>query len=777
MKPRAHPSTDSLAAYGNGQLDNLVAGRIAKHLETCADCRQQVAAIAASLPVVAPTQRSKDPAELFSFASQNTSAKTKSRMGQSRRAKSRTAFWIGGATLLVGIALGLVLWTTGVFPVQTSDSVGKNAKARVQSIARNFPPKTEKGSPRQFPKKSAQDSATVPPSTFPDGSQDALAMPPVNPNESANESSLPKSGADLPRPADEAPSVADAENAILALYDSDMLFNRAEAKTVTAAFATLFERKNADAIRRAYGEEQGAFSKYLNDRADLKNTFYTALDEVHDHLPRALALFKEMWEKYPGQFEKWGQLAIAVAVVWDKPDRGVYDHAQHQRRTKSIMPAGQAEALDNFTYIVDAEKKLLHPVHLYPWEFLAFVVDHRTPLVEREWAFKYHQYALGKVKSWHQDVPYDHDMLQSEVKANPDLEPRLARKDYTLANVRMWGGVCAQQADFASRTARSLGAPAAYCWGDSAYTTIGHAWWLHVHISSVSKDEIKFALISDGRYEGFEKHKFYTGNVTDPQTGQIVMDRDLERRLWIAGGDRVGHRLNTLLARAFPLVVEKRGLDANAKLAYIDKMMKINKYDEFAWRSLADMVAAGELAADQKKLVLARLQSLSLLFVNYPDFVNRLFPPMLEVATPAEKTKIYEQAMALFEVTNRPDLSCDARLRFTELLLAENKTEAAAKGLLATIRKFPTEGRYIPKLAAKLEELAPKFKGGVQQTAQLYLELLPAMILHYRTADERFCKEIESQAKAFLQANDQKVALAQLERGIAIASLAIKGRQ
>ena len=568
----------------------------------------------------------------------------------------------------------------------------------------------------------------------------------------------------------------DVEAQILELYDSGKLFSRASFKEVRAAFARLFAAEHEADIKAAYGNDYEALTGFLDAHAELKETFYTAIDPKYDDVRKALGLFKEIWKEFPDKLDKWGNLAIAVAVVWDKPGADVYDYTQHQRRTKSLLPKGQLGAIENFRYLVDNEKKLVQPTNFYPWEFLTFVVDHTTPLPERAWSFEYYQKAKGKVASWHQDVPYDKDMLKGEQTHNASLLPKIAGKEYTLANIRQYGGVCAQQADFASRVARSVGAPAAYCWGESAHRGL-HAWWMHVHIASVTKDEVKFTLLSDGRYQGFEKDAFYTGHVNDPQTGQDTLDRDLERRLWIVGSDKIGKRLCAYLAQAYPIVVEKRNLDVKQKLAYLDKTMKVNKYDEFAWLRLAEMADKKELSTDQKKMALDYVKTLAITFANYPDFINRVFDPMLEaVPTTAEKTKLYDQVMALYEKTKRPDLVCSARLRVTELILADEKekVENAGKGILTTVRKFPTEGRYVPKLMTKMEELAPKYKTGVQQTAQLYIELVPAMIRHYHDPNDEFCAAIEKQAKSFLKANDQTTALTQLETQVQRASATIK---
>lgn len=563
----------------------------------------------------------------------------------------------------------------------------------------------------------------------------------------------------------------DAEKAVVDLYDAGKLFTRTNYPALREAFAKIFEVRHVGEIRRAFGEDYDELTKWLDSKKNLKQDLYTAIDEKNDDVVAALAMFREIWKKHADKLDKWGQLAIAVSVVWDRPRDGVYDYGHHQVRAKSVMPPGSLGALENFKYVLDSEKSLVHPVQFYPWEFLVFVIDHKTPLKERAWSFDFLK--STKAKSWHQAVPYDMDMLNGEITRDPSLKPKLSGKEYTLANLKQYGGVCAHQADFASRVAKSLGAPAAYCWGKSSYRGL-HAWWMHVHVTSATKDEIKFSLVSDGRYEGFVLDAFYTGEVNDPQTGKDILDRDLERRLWVTGNDKLGKRLGALLARAYPLVVADKSLDIKGKVAFLDKTLKVNKYDEFAWTELANLAGRGELTADQKSIVLSHLNSLATIFGGYPDFIKRNLDPMLEVVPSlAEKSKVYESTMGLFEKAKRPDLVCDTRLRLSEILIEEKKFESAHKGLTATIRKFPTEGRFVPKLASKLETISAEVKGGVASTSQLYVELVPAMIIHYKSADDDLVKKLADQARSFLSSNNQTQSQKLLESRISAASAAV----
>src|SRR5262245_21794843 len=84
-----------------------------------------------------------------------------------------------------------------------------------------------------------------------------------------------------------ADSPGTAEQRIVELYETGKLFDTKRHKEVTAAFGDLFEEKRADTIRRAYGGDYEELAAWLHAHPAIRNTFYTALDERQDKLPRA----------------------------------------------------------------------------------------------------------------------------------------------------------------------------------------------------------------------------------------------------------------------------------------------------------------------------------------------------------------------------------------------------------------------------------------------------------------------------------------------------------
>jgi hypothetical protein len=543
---------------------------------------------------------------------------------------------------------------------------------------------------------------------------------------------------------------ADPEKEVLELCKSGKLFDRAQYKTVRAAFTRLFEKNHEADLQVAYAEDQARFGEWLDAHADVKQAFYTAVDDRHDQVAGALKLFKGIWKKSPDNLAKYANLAIAVAVTWDD-ERNVYDYRHHQVRAHSTMPAGLLDAAGNFDYMVANEKVTEGRLKFLPWEFLVFVVDHRTPLPEREWAQRYYQRSRGRVSSWHQDIAYDMNMLKGEQDPASGLKPKLTGKDYTLANLKAYGGVCAHQADFASRVAKSVGIPAVFCYGRSAYRGL-HAWWMFVQVQSASADQLRFNLVSDGRIAGFIKDQLYTGNVRDPQTGREMLDRDMERRLWEVGHDPAAKRHADLIMRAYALLANSgTEFDLAARASFLDRCLKLAPQHEEAWLELAHLAEEDKVPEKTRSILLGYLGSLNRTFSSYPDFAARLLDELVKIQPDtSERIKVYEQAVSAFEKAGRPDLTCAARLKITDLLAEQKKWQTAGQGLAYTIRKFPTEGRYLGQMTKKFQEVAEGYTDGPPTLAKIYIELIPAMLLYYGKEGSQHCTALFHEAEEYL---------------------------
>ena len=74
-----------------------------------------------------------------------------------------------------------------------------------------------------------------------------------------------------------------------------------------------------------------------------------------------------------------------------------------------------------------------------------------------------------------------------------------------------------------------------------------------------------------------------------------------------------------------------------------------------------------------------------------------------------------------------------------------------------TFPKFPSEGRYVPKMMAKMQEicLLKEYKDGVKKLTEFYLKLLPMVPKTRGDTVSEYCVKLHEQALAFLKDNNQ----------------------
>ena len=549
----------------------------------------------------------------------------------------------------------------------------------------------------------------------------------------------------------------DAVKPVLDLHKANKLFDKSEYKAVRSASAKVFETRNASIIKEAFGKDYETLSAWLDKQKDLKEELFSAIDPKMDDISRALEIFHDLWKEDPEAVAKYPNLAIALSVVWDQP-KNVYDYRGHQVRTKSTLPEGYMKygPLDEFRFHIAHAKAVqgkepFSRLEVLPYEFLAFVVDHRTPAEERDWAVKNYLIKRPMIGKIYGDIEYDQEMLKTQSKVC-----KLNDHDYTLADIKKYGGVCAMQADFAARVGKSLAVPAAFVGGQSQDLGL-HAWVMWVEVKSATKAKVDFKLESWGRYRG---DNYYTGELPDPQTGVEILDRDMERRLSAAATDRNGKRQAELAMQYFADVAEANTFDAKKKIQYLREVLRVSAFNETAWLELARMATAGEATGDNKTAVLEQADRLLTTFAQYPDFSWKVAGDLLSVQSDKlNRNRFYERLAVVYETAKRPDLACEARLKWADFLGEEKKYALAATGLSQTIKKFPDEGRYVPKMMDKLKESCGQFnngKEGKEYLGKTYLELMRTMNPKRGNEITKYFIKMSGEALAFFKGDKSK---------------------
>ncbi len=560
-----------------------------------------------------------------------------------------------------------------------------------------------------------------------------------HPSSGAMQPSLDSSSA-AEESAEETPSPFVAE--ILNLYQNNTLLNRKFYGQLRKASAEAFAEDHSSEINNAFGEPDSEIRQWLDKRPELKEELYLAIRPGTDRVGEALSLFSQLYASHGSILERYAQLAIATAVVWDQPG-AVVDQRGRVSWTKTNPPENELGAIENFAYLVDAERFMQGRIEYLPWEVLVYVVSHRTPLDERMWALqKYLDHRVMFGKCYH-DVPYDYGALDSKFEVW-----RIAGQDYTLPNIQMYGGVCDNQADYASRVGKSLGVPAVYVSGDSRYGE-GHAWVMWVELQQANASKVTFRLESHGRYRG---DHFYVGKLRDPHSSKQMTDRQLEMRLNNVGIGIQEKRQADLVMRAYPLLLEHANLDTGDELRLLYKVVQMSPGTEAAWRRLAELVRENHEEKQYAKRFAIVLDALFDTFATYPDFTWEVFEDLVSYRGEVrDQISAYQRLIQIYEQAGRPDLASAAVIRLSELFVEAGDMPGAIDTLATCIRLHPEEGVYVPGMLDRLESISADVDENANQLTQFYMQILPKIPKLRLGRPSEYCISMHERALAVFE--------------------------
>ncbi|MGZ0165950.1 MAG: hypothetical protein ACKVII_18670 [Planctomycetales bacterium] len=512
-----------------------------------------------------------------------------------------------------------------------------------------------------------------------------------------------------------------------------MLFSPRNYDVVRKVFSERFEKEHADDIQNGFGDDHDAMMEWLNERTDFKEELFTAFKPEFDNVEAGLGLIKEIKDKFPKRIDRYGSLAIAIAVTWDRENRnrGIYDYGNHQRRTHSVMPDDLIGALDNFEYLIETESSMQGRVQFMPWEFLTLLVNHKTPLRDRGWALSNYLPRRAMFGSCYKDCPYDYEMLKTSSRTC-----KLDGKEYNLPNIQQFGGVCAMQADYAARIGKSLGVPAAYVTGASRSGDL-HAWVMWVELKGINARSIQFSLESYGRYRG---DNFYVGHLHDPQTGQKITDRILELRLHQVGTDALKKRHADRMMTLYPEFIAEMRMDFDQKSDFLSQTLALNPWNEQAWAAVTKISDGEELDRLRDKQMNTILSQLFQTFARFPDFTLTVFEDLIQFDDDmGNQIKAWYRLLDVYSASKRPDLAFNALIRLSEILVENERSDEAIQALATAVQRYPDEGNYVPKMLDRLEQLASKIDGGDAAIVQFYSVFLPKIPQKRGNSPSEYC--------------------------------------
>jgi len=300
------------------------------------------------------------------------------------------------------------------------------------------------------------------------------------------------------------------------------------------------------------------FFCWLLTRTEAMTAFLASI-KPEDDVERVLSLWGELWAGDPEGRDRYRDLALACALVFDRPSQGVDPHERYR-----------------FFRDSDRMRRLRVSLEKLPAYELVWVVDAPLSTAELEWAQKYVNMAQHQWERAYAMVPY---------RMERAVSGRRLYSEYTLENILRKGGICSDQAYFATMTAKANGIPAMTIVGEGQRG--GHAWFGY-------KASTKEWNITAGRYNN---DQYSAGTTRDPQTGRQLKEHELKimadhqrrtrdyeratRLLWLGRLLADGGRKHEALT-AYELALDRSSRHVDALLTYVE-FLKQTDVDDETW--------------------------------------------------------------------------------------------------------------------------------------------------------------------------------------------------
>ena len=386
--------------------------------------------------------------------------------------------------------------------------------------------------------------------------------------------------------------------------------------------------------------------------------------------------------------DDWASLASAMVLVWD-------DSSTEERGDEADKP-NVLQATLLYRYYTNAGARLKFDAKTLPFELLTYTVD--TPLDRDEIVWALDQYgkrsAVGGV---YFDVPYDTDALFVHG------DRAISGKPYTLPNLVRIGGVCVDQAYFATMVGRAMGIPSTPVVGrGNSGDGIGHAW---VGYLESTRDRTVWNF-TDGRYEA---HLYFRGEAFDPQLRQRISEVEVAltaESLRFKPTDR-------LLSSALTNFADLLEIDERAALF----MRAIDLYpgNRGAWQALAQMGAKRTLQPSQMQQLGDAVGRY--MVKAYPDFAMELLRTTNSGRGTAQQDAALVNMKPMF--AHRPDLVAELTLAQGDLARQEKQFGEALRLYGSVIDRNPTMGPLVMMAMDRIDPLMRE-RGEVARLAGVY---------------------------------------------------------
>ena len=490
--------------------------------------------------------------------------------------------------------------------------------------------------------------------------------------------------------------VSAAEQAVLPVFDEVVFYATDDDASlfVDAAFARrlVLQFKDVDdALRRT-------LIRYLRDHGELVRTLVFLID-LEEKLEKVFDVLDRLRQKHGDRLEDYANLAAAICVVHDQP---------LQYRIGGAF-AQSEDPLEIFEYFARNEGRMAFGVRKVPPELLTHVVDCTARISEMQWALN--RYAgHSDVGSLFFEIDYDYDHFQDGKRK------RCLVEGFSLASILKHGGVCAEQAYFATSVGKAIGVPTAYALG--AGGEVSHAW---VGFLQTGDGRAGWNFDS-GRYEAYQGIR---GSVIDPQTRRSMPDSFVALLAETIGTNVEQRRAAIAITDAAIRLIELEEDDYAApppqlapgltgrresprlrrpesQLKLIELALTQNSAYAPAWLAVRDLAQARRLTIDQKIQWSTALQRLC--GSAYPDFSLEIVSAMIGTVDDVDQQNaLWNAAFASFR--SRHDLAAQVRLAQGRMWEKADDDQRAGQCYEDIVQRFVNAGPFVLDALERAEKL------------------------------------------------------------------------
>ena len=416
----------------------------------------------------------------------------------------------------------------------------------------------------------------------------------------------------------------------------------------------------------------------------------------------------------------FANLMVAFAIVYDKEVK------------EADLEGDGGKIVERFRYYVDNATEFHDNPKSIPYFMLKYVVDNDVTAEERDWVLERYGRAITVVRLY-SSVPYDTKLFQDgESKDRTKLE----EKGHTLKNIKKYGGLCGDQAHFATRVSKSLCIPAATFDGRDSRTGTAHTW-----ASAARKTGDGWRWMDGGRFGG--TMVYTVGESKDPQTGEAISDRDCWLQTQLSRVNVV-RRLRSRFCLTSAILLEK---NENIKRAavYLRLAVQVNPYNIDAWMMIARFCSEKKLNATA---IWSFYEQMVERFKEYPQFTKDILE-QLRGLIPENKVnqhlKLYDMTWEIYQ-KRHPNIGAEILAEKGDYLMTRGQPKAAFKIYVDALMRYR---RNVPIMKVLLERVEKAYRS--QDAVKSYVKVVERVMSTYRDQRTVAMKNIGYRSSAFYQ--------------------------